>query len=116
MKKAFKSSTIQDQQVVSKNSIPTPVAHIYNQSDNPPPLSILTPYRYDSTPPSPLPHSLSSGGPGMLPEAKMCSCAGWDHLRGLLWVEKEHSENSNCCIIPSEMLAVELLAFLKGEV
>ena len=52
----------------------------------------------------------------MLPEAKMCSCAGWDHLRGLLWVEKEHSENSNCCIIPSEMLAVELLAFLKGEV
>lgn len=45
MKKAFKSSTVQDQQVVSKNSIPNPVADIYNQSDKPPPLSILTPYR-----------------------------------------------------------------------
>lgn len=52
MKKAFKSSTIQDQQVVSKNSIPNPVADIYNQSDKPPPLSILTPYRYASMPPS----------------------------------------------------------------
>lgn len=49
MKKAFKSSTIQDQQVVSKNSIPNPVADIYNQSDKPPPLSILTPYRYTSS-------------------------------------------------------------------
>lgn len=48
MKKAFKSSTIQDQQVVSKNSIPNPVADIYNQSDKPPPLNILTPYRYAS--------------------------------------------------------------------
>lgn len=46
MKKAFKSSTVQDQQVVSKNSIPNPVADIYNQSDKPPPLNILTPYRY----------------------------------------------------------------------
>lgn len=46
MKKAFKSSTVQDQQVVSKSSIPNPVADIYNQSDKPPPLSILTPYRY----------------------------------------------------------------------
>lgn len=46
MKKAFKSSTIQDQQVVSKNSIPNPVADIYNQSDKPPPLNILSPYRY----------------------------------------------------------------------
>lgn len=47
MKKAFKSSTIQDQQVVSKSSIPNPVADIYNQSDKPPPLNILTPYRDD---------------------------------------------------------------------
>ncbi|XP_047611809.1 actin-binding protein WASF3 isoform X1 [Phacochoerus africanus] len=47
MKKAFKSSTVQDQQVVSKNSIPNPVADIYNQSDKPPPLDILTPYRDD---------------------------------------------------------------------
>lgn len=55
MKKAFKSSTIQDQQVVSKNSIPNPVADIYNQSDKPPPLNILTPYRYGSLPVSPTP-------------------------------------------------------------
>ncbi|NXP50567.1 WASF3 protein, partial [Heliornis fulica] len=47
MKKAFKSSTIQDQQVVSKDSIPNPVADIYNQSDKPPPLNILSPYRDD---------------------------------------------------------------------
>ncbi|XP_026564665.1 wiskott-Aldrich syndrome protein family member 3 isoform X1 [Pseudonaja textilis] len=47
MKKAFKSSTIQDQQVVSKSSIPNPVADIYNQSDKPPPLNILTSYRDD---------------------------------------------------------------------
>ncbi|XP_051018844.1 actin-binding protein WASF3 isoform X1 [Acomys russatus] len=47
MKKAFRSSTIQDQQVVSKNSTPNPVADIYNQSDKPPPLNILTPYRDD---------------------------------------------------------------------
>ncbi|NWV68542.1 WASF3 protein, partial [Malurus elegans] len=47
MKKAFKSSTVQDQQVVSKSSIPNPVADIYNQSDKPPPLNILSPYRDD---------------------------------------------------------------------
>lgn len=47
MKKAFQSSTVQDQQVVSKKSIPNPVADIYNQSDKPPPLNILTPYRDD---------------------------------------------------------------------
>lgn len=47
MKKAFKSSTVQDQQVVSKSSIPNPVADVYNQSDKPPPLDILTPYRDD---------------------------------------------------------------------
>ncbi|XP_063160529.1 actin-binding protein WASF3 isoform X2 [Candoia aspera] len=47
MKKAFKSSTIQDQQVVSKSSIPNPVADIYNQSDKPPPLNILSSYRDD---------------------------------------------------------------------
>lgn len=62
MKKAFKSSTIQDQQVVSKNSIPNPVADIYNQSDKPPPLSILTPYRYTSIPLSLFPDGLSSRG------------------------------------------------------
>ncbi|XP_032075539.1 wiskott-Aldrich syndrome protein family member 3 isoform X2 [Thamnophis elegans] len=47
MKKAFKSSTVQDQQVVSKTSIPNPIADIYNQSDKPPPLNILTSYRDD---------------------------------------------------------------------
>ncbi|XP_069046052.1 actin-binding protein WASF3 [Lepisosteus oculatus] len=47
MRKAFKSSTVQDQQVVSNNSIPNPVQEMYNLSDKPPPLSILTPYRDD---------------------------------------------------------------------
>ncbi|XP_040196425.1 wiskott-Aldrich syndrome protein family member 3 [Rana temporaria] len=47
MRKAFKSSTTQDQQVVSKESIPNPVKEIYNTSDKPPPLNILSPYRDD---------------------------------------------------------------------
>ncbi|KAM8975144.1 actin-binding protein WASF3 isoform 2-T2 [Pelodytes ibericus] len=47
MRKAFKSSTIQDQQVVSKNSIPHPVIDIYSTCDKPPPLNILSPYRDD---------------------------------------------------------------------
>ncbi|XDV39392.1 hypothetical protein PO909_008643 [Leuciscus waleckii] len=47
MRKAFKSSTIQDQQVVSRNSIPNPVMEVYQRSDKPPPLNILTPYRDD---------------------------------------------------------------------
>ncbi|KAG8584861.1 hypothetical protein GDO81_004791 [Engystomops pustulosus] len=47
MRKAFKSSTIQDQQVVSKNSIPHPITDIYNTCDKPPPLNILSPYRDD---------------------------------------------------------------------
>ncbi|XP_007898811.1 wiskott-Aldrich syndrome protein family member 3 isoform X1 [Callorhinchus milii] len=47
MRKAFKSSTIQDQQVVSKNSTPNPVLEMYNKSDKPPPLDILSPYRDD---------------------------------------------------------------------
>lgn len=45
MRKAFKSSTTQDQQVVSKSSVPIPVKEMYNLSDKPPPLTILTPYR-----------------------------------------------------------------------
>ncbi|MEQ2165385.1 hypothetical protein GOODEAATRI_016215, partial [Goodea atripinnis] len=45
MRKAFKSSTTQDQQVVSKSSVPNPVKEMYNLSDKPPPLTILTPYR-----------------------------------------------------------------------
>ncbi|XP_042608338.1 wiskott-Aldrich syndrome protein family member 3-like [Cyprinus carpio] len=47
MRKAFKSSTIQDQKVVSKNSVPNPVTEMYNLSDKPPPLNILSPYRDD---------------------------------------------------------------------
>lgn len=45
MRKAFKSSTTQDQQVVSKSSTPNPVIEIYNTSDKPPPLNILSSYR-----------------------------------------------------------------------
>ncbi|KAG7484329.1 hypothetical protein MATL_G00048100 [Megalops atlanticus] len=48
MRKAFKSTTVQDQQVVSKSSIPNPVLDMYNASDKPPPLSILSPYRDDN--------------------------------------------------------------------
>ncbi|XP_059382832.1 actin-binding protein WASF3-like [Carassius carassius] len=47
MRKAFKSSTIQDQQVVTRNSIPNPVMEMYQRCDKPPPLNILTPYRDD---------------------------------------------------------------------
>ncbi|KAK2817652.1 hypothetical protein Q5P01_025843 [Channa striata] len=47
MRKAFKSSTIQDQQVVSRSSILNPVLEMYQRCDKPPPLNILTPYRDD---------------------------------------------------------------------
>ncbi|CAH2225174.1 wiskott-Aldrich syndrome family member 3 isoform X1 [Pelobates cultripes] len=47
MRKAFKSSTIQDQQVVSKSSVPHPITDIYNTCEKPPPLNILSPYRDD---------------------------------------------------------------------
>ncbi|KAM6894864.1 actin-binding protein WASF3 [Lycodopsis pacificus] len=47
MRKAFKSSTIQDQQVVSRTSIPNPVVEMYRRCDKPPPLNILSPYRDD---------------------------------------------------------------------
>ncbi|ROL44377.1 Wiskott-Aldrich syndrome protein family member 3 [Anabarilius grahami] len=49
MRKAFKSSTVQDQQVVTKSSIPNPITEMYNTSDKPPPLNILTAYRDDHT-------------------------------------------------------------------
>ncbi|KAM6983911.1 actin-binding protein WASF3-like [Tautogolabrus adspersus] len=49
MRKAFKSSTVQDQQVLSKGSTPSSVAEMHNRSDRPPPLDILTAYREDST-------------------------------------------------------------------
>ncbi|XP_051950029.1 actin-binding protein WASF3 [Xyrauchen texanus] len=47
MRKAFKSSTVQDQQVVTKSSIPNPIAETYNTTDKPPPLNILSAYRDD---------------------------------------------------------------------
>uniref|UniRef100_A0A8D0A1P1 Wiskott-Aldrich syndrome protein family member n=1 Tax=Sander lucioperca TaxID=283035 RepID=A0A8D0A1P1_SANLU len=47
MRKAFKSSTTQDQQVVSQSSVPIPVKEMYNLSDKPPPLNILSSYRDD---------------------------------------------------------------------
>lgn len=46
MRKAFKSSTIQDQQVVSRTSVPNPVVEMYHRCDKPPPLNILSPYRW----------------------------------------------------------------------
>ncbi|XP_036846396.1 wiskott-Aldrich syndrome protein family member 3-like isoform X2 [Oncorhynchus mykiss] len=49
MRKAFKSSTVQDQQVVSKSSTSNPVEDMYNTSDKPPSLSILSAYRDDHT-------------------------------------------------------------------
>lgn len=45
MRKAFKSSTVQNQQVVSKDSTPNSVAEMHSNSDRPPPLSVLTAYR-----------------------------------------------------------------------
>ncbi|KAM4751172.1 actin-binding protein WASF3-like [Anableps anableps] len=47
MRKAFRSSTIQDQQVVSRSSILNPVLEMYRRCDKPPPLNILSPYRDD---------------------------------------------------------------------
>ncbi|XP_076024964.1 actin-binding protein WASF3-like [Genypterus blacodes] len=49
MRKAFKGSVVQEQQVLSKISTPNSVAEMYNSSDKPPPLSTLTSYREDST-------------------------------------------------------------------
>ncbi|XP_020489072.1 actin-binding protein WASF3-like [Labrus bergylta] len=49
MRKAFKSSTVHDQQVLSKGSTPSSVAEMHNRSDRPPPLDALTAYREDST-------------------------------------------------------------------
>ncbi|XP_008299859.1 wiskott-Aldrich syndrome protein family member 3-like [Stegastes partitus] len=47
MRKAFRSSNFQDQQVVSRSSILNPVLEMYQRCDKPPPLNILTPYRDD---------------------------------------------------------------------
>ncbi|XP_062890897.1 wiskott-Aldrich syndrome protein family member 2 [Mobula hypostoma] len=47
LRKAFKSSTNQDQQLFCRTSLPIPINDTYNTCDKPPPLHILTPYRED---------------------------------------------------------------------
>ncbi|XP_040085727.1 wiskott-Aldrich syndrome protein family member 2 [Oryx dammah] len=46
-RKAFRSSTVQDQKLFDRNSLPIPVLETYNTCDTPPPLNNLTPYRDD---------------------------------------------------------------------
>ncbi|XP_074832519.1 actin-binding protein WASF2 isoform X2 [Carettochelys insculpta] len=47
-RKAFKSSTTQDQKLFDRNSLPVPVLETYHICNAPPPLNILSPYRDDS--------------------------------------------------------------------
>uniref|UniRef100_A0A0A9YPN5 Wiskott-Aldrich syndrome protein family member n=1 Tax=Lygus hesperus TaxID=30085 RepID=A0A0A9YPN5_LYGHE len=47
MRKAFKSSVVFDQQVVSRDTMPTAMLEVYKLCDKPPPLDILNPYRDD---------------------------------------------------------------------
>nr|XP_043905177.1 wiskott-Aldrich syndrome protein family member 1 isoform X1 [Solea senegalensis] len=47
MRKAFRSSTIQDQQLFDRTSLPIPLQETFHTCEQPPPLNILTPYRDD---------------------------------------------------------------------
>uniref|UniRef100_A0A8D3AUJ5 Wiskott-Aldrich syndrome protein family member n=1 Tax=Scophthalmus maximus TaxID=52904 RepID=A0A8D3AUJ5_SCOMX len=47
MRKAFRSSTIQDQQLFDRKSLPIPLQETFETCEQPPPLNILTPYRDD---------------------------------------------------------------------
>ncbi|XP_075872962.1 actin-binding protein WASF1 isoform X2 [Nelusetta ayraudi] len=47
MRKAFRSSTIQDQQLFERQSLPIPLQETFQTCEQPPPLNILTPYRDD---------------------------------------------------------------------
>ncbi|XP_028858343.1 wiskott-Aldrich syndrome protein family member 1-like [Denticeps clupeoides] len=47
MRKAFRSSTIQDQQLFDRETLPVPLQETYDICEQPPPLNILTPYRDD---------------------------------------------------------------------
>ncbi|XP_041661350.1 wiskott-Aldrich syndrome protein family member 1 isoform X3 [Cheilinus undulatus] len=47
MRKAFRSSTIQDQQLFDRTSLPVPLQETFQTCEQPPPLNILTPYRDD---------------------------------------------------------------------
>lgn len=46
MRKAFKSAVHFDQQVVSRDTMPTAMQDMYKQCDRPPALDKLNPYRY----------------------------------------------------------------------
>ncbi|NWY67031.1 WASF2 protein, partial [Erithacus rubecula] len=46
-RKAFKSSTTQDQKLFDRDSLPVPVLETYRSCNTPPPLNILSPYRDD---------------------------------------------------------------------
>lgn len=45
MRKAFKSSVVFDQQVVSRDTVPTAMLETYQTCDKPPPLDKLNSYR-----------------------------------------------------------------------
>lgn len=45
MRKAFKSSVVYEQQVVTRDTIPVAMAGTYTHCDRPPPLEKLNPYR-----------------------------------------------------------------------
>ncbi|TKC44083.1 hypothetical protein EI555_008123 [Monodon monoceros] len=45
MRKAFRSSTVQDQQLFDRRTLPVPLQETYDVCEQPPPLNILTPYR-----------------------------------------------------------------------
>ncbi|KAK7027293.1 Wiskott-Aldrich syndrome protein member 1 [Halocaridina rubra] len=47
MRKAFKSSALFDQQVVSRDTVPAPMLETYQCCEQPPPLHQLNPYRED---------------------------------------------------------------------
>lgn len=47
MRKAFRSSTIQDQQLFDRESLPIPMQETFDLCEQPPPLNILSPYRDD---------------------------------------------------------------------
>ncbi|KAL1123456.1 hypothetical protein AAG570_002536 [Ranatra chinensis] len=47
MRKAFKSAVVFDQQVVSRDTMPTAMLQTYKHCDKPPPLDKLNPYRED---------------------------------------------------------------------
>ncbi|XP_037100195.1 wiskott-Aldrich syndrome protein family member 1 isoform X2 [Syngnathus acus] len=47
MRKAFRSSTVQDQQLFERHSLPVPMQESYRACERPPPLNVLSAYRDD---------------------------------------------------------------------